>query len=79
MPAMKLFIQVKPNAKQDAWLEEHDGYQKVALKAPATEGKANSALIAFLAKRFNVARSCITIVKGEKTRKKVVVIESWKL
>lgn len=62
-------IKVIPNAKKN---EFKNG--KVYLTAPAVEGKANKALIEFLAEHFDVKKSQITIMKGLKSRTKIIRI-----
>jgi uncharacterized protein (TIGR00251 family) len=66
-------IKVIPNAKQNKLVEE-PGRLKVYLKAPPVDGKANLALVEFLAGHFRVKRSAIKIVRGETGREKVVEI-----
>lgn len=63
-------IKVIPNAKRNAFKNG-----KVYLTAPAVEGKANRALIIFLAEYYDVKRSRIKIIKGMKARNKVIQIE----
>jgi uncharacterized protein YggU (UPF0235/DUF167 family) len=46
----------------------------IALQAPPVEGKANEALVAFLAKLLSVPRSRIAIVHGEHDRFKLIVV-----
>lgn len=70
---MKLNIKVIPNAKQNKLIEE-TGRMKVYLTAPAVEGKANGALIEFLAEHFKIKKSRISIIKGAKSREKVIEI-----
>jgi hypothetical protein len=70
---MKLNIKVIPNAKQNRLVEE-PGRLKVYLTAPAVEGKANEALIEFLAEHFKVKKSKISIIRGLKSREKIVEI-----
>jgi len=48
---------------------------KVYLNAPAADGKANKALLAFLAKYFKVSKGKIEIIKGLKSRNKTIMIE----
>lgn len=69
----RLNIKVIPNAKQNKLVEE-PGRLKVYLTAPPVNGKANKALIAFLAEHFNVKKSAVKIVRGESGREKVVAI-----
>jgi uncharacterized protein (TIGR00251 family) len=73
---MKLSVKVKPNAKKESVRQLPDGSYLVSLKAPASEGKANQALLKLLAKHFGTAPSCITIVSGASSRtKRVEVLE----
>jgi uncharacterized protein (TIGR00251 family) len=71
---MKLTIKVTPGAKKNEFKQEGD-LIKIFLKAPPVEGKANEALIHFLSEHFDVRVSKIEIVKGLKSRQKVVNIE----
>ena len=71
---MRLNIKVIPNAKHNKVVEEA-GRLKVYLIAPAVEGKANKALIDFLAEHFRVKRKQIRLILGEKNREKVVEID----
>ena len=68
---MRLKIKVIPNAKQNKLVDEKGSY-KVYLTAPAIEGKANKALIGFLAESFHVKKKQIVILQGEKSRNKIV-------
>ena len=70
---MKLQIKVIPGAKRNLFKEQGDSI-KVYLTAPALEGRANEALVGFLAEHFGVKSSAIEIVKGLKSRHKVVNI-----
>lgn len=51
-----------------------EGGIRVALTAPPVEGKANKALIAYLAKVLDVPRRTISLERGEKSREKVLRI-----
>ncbi len=70
-----LAIRVTPRARRDEIVEVlPDQTIKVRLTAPPVEGKANEALIEFLAKVLGVARSRIEIVAGATGRDKLVSI-----
>ncbi|HEY4686710.1 MAG TPA: DUF167 domain-containing protein [Candidatus Subteraquimicrobiales bacterium] len=71
---MKIAVNVVPNAKQAGVLEESENNFRVKVDAPPKEGKANKRLIEILAQYFDVAKSKIKIVKGEKSRQKIVEI-----
>ncbi len=47
---------------------------KVSVTAPPADGRANDALLQFLAKEWRVARRDLTIVSGLKSRNKTVHI-----
>ena len=70
----KIKIKVIPNAKKDKVLEEGDLF-KVYVNAPAVDGKANKALIGVLAEHFNILKSGIRIIRGEKSKEKVIEID----
>lgn len=67
-------VKVVANARKEE-VQEFNGGLKVYVKAPAVEGKANQALIEVLANYFNVKKSKIEIVKGEKSKVKRVVVK----
>jgi len=71
---MKIAVKVIPNAKQADVLEESENNFRVKVDAPPKEGKANKRLIEILAQYFDVAKSKVKIVKGEKSRQKIVEI-----
>lgn len=67
-------IKVIPNAKKDEIVETHEGL-KVKTHAPATDGKANKAVINIIAGYLGVKSSQIKIIRGERSRKKVLEID----
>ena len=72
--AIELVVHVVPGAKRTGTAGEHGDALKIRLAAPAVEGKANAALIVFLADAFGVPRRQVTIVRGETSRDKRVRI-----
>jgi uncharacterized protein len=70
-----LSVHVVPNAKSDAVAGEHGDAIKIKLRAPAMEGKANAALIEFLAERLKIPARQIVLVRGQKSRDKIVRID----
>jgi len=74
MPACTLELKTVPNAPRDeiaGWLGDA---LKVKVHAPALEGRANDALLEFLADKLGVHRRDVTLVRGDKSRHKVVRI-----
>jgi uncharacterized protein (TIGR00251 family) len=70
-----LDLHVQPGAARTEFAGKHGERIKVRLAAPAHEGKANDALIEFLAEHYKVPRRNIRITSGLKSRQKRVVID----
>jgi len=70
-----LELHVQPGASRSEFAGWHGDRIKVRLAAPAVEGKANRALVEFLAAHFGVPRRNVRIAAGLKSRQKRVVIE----
>ncbi len=70
-----LHVHVVPNAKIDKVAGEHGNAIKIKLRAPAFEGKANSALISFLADELNISQRAIVLEHGQKSRHKLIRID----
>jgi uncharacterized protein (TIGR00251 family) len=69
-----LDVHVVPRASRSAIAGIHDGKLKVTLDAPPVDGEANAALIAFLAKRLQVPKRDVTLVRGATNRQKTVAL-----
>lgn len=70
---MNVQVTVKPGAKQEKIVESSDGLV-VYLHARAHDGEANTALIKALSGYYGVSKSCIEILRGQKSHQKVVKI-----
>ncbi len=73
-----LAVRAQPGAKKTAIVGvygEGDSAQlKIAVQAPPVEGRANEALIAFLAAAFGLPKSRVEIISGELGRGKVFLL-----
>ena len=69
-----LSLYLQPGAKKTAPAGLHDGALKLRLAAPPVEGKANAALIGWLADWFEVPKNRVRIEQGELSRHKRVRI-----
>ena len=72
---MILELHVQPGAAHSEFAGHHGSRIKVRLAARAVDGKANEALIAFLADHFKVPKRSVRIVSGLKSRQKRVEID----
>lgn len=70
-----LSIRVRPNSSREGIGEVVNEALTIRLNAPAVEGRANEALIRFLSRRLDVAKSKVTIVQGETGRNKLVAVQ----
>jgi uncharacterized protein (TIGR00251 family) len=68
-------VRLKPRAKRNAILDERDGILHVSVAAAPVDGRANVALCKLIAKRAGVARGQVSIIRGERSREKVVRVE----
>lgn len=68
-------ITVKPNSKKGPLVVADGDRLTVFLREKPVDGEANAALIKILSKHFNVAKTRITIKRGNASRKKLVEIE----
>ena len=72
---IRLKVRVTPNARKNEVTACTGDEIRLKVKAPAVDGKANAALIEYLAELTDVPRSKIQIKAGEKARIKVVELE----
>ena len=71
---VQLLLSVMPNAKRTEVDGLHDGALRVRLAAPPIDGRANEALIAWLAKSLGVAKRDVEVLRGGSSRRKQVAI-----
>jgi uncharacterized protein (TIGR00251 family) len=69
-----LSVRVHPGARKNGVTGVHAGAVKIALTAPPVDGKANEALIAFLAEALHLPRARISLVSELTSRTKTVRI-----
>lgn len=74
--AIRLSVQVLPNAKNTEVVGLLDGALKIRLKAQPIEGQANEELIRFIATQIKVPKKQISVVRGIASRLKVVEIKA---
>ena len=67
-----LTLHIQPGAKKTEIAGLHGEALKIRLAAPPVDGKANAALIAFLAKACGVSKSSVELVSGDTSRAKRV-------
>ena len=68
--AIILTIHVQPGAKRSEVAGEYGDALKIRLAAPAVDGRANAALLAFIAQRLGLARSAVELKSDLTSRRK---------
>ena len=71
-----LTVHVQPGARKTEIIGPHGDALKIRLAAPPVDGKANTALIEFIAKRLDVPKSSICLIGGQTSRRKLLEIAS---
>ncbi len=73
-----LAVRAQPGARKTAitgvYGEGETAQLKIAIQAPPIEGRANDALIEFLAKFFSLPRANIVLMSGESSRTKIFLL-----
>ena len=69
---MKYIIKVKPGTSQEKIVEKSEGEFIVYLRAKAHDGEANEALVKLLSKHFKVPKTTIKIIRGAKSKNKII-------
>jgi len=73
---MLVEVKVKPNGKEDRVIKICvPKFLQVEIRAKPENNEANERLLSFLAKRLNLLKENLKIVKGNRERKKLIKIE----
>ncbi len=72
--SLSIALYVQPRAARDGLAGLHEGRLKLRLTTPPVDGKANKAVISFLARLLHLPKSSVTIRTGLQSRSKVVIV-----
>lgn len=72
---MKITVKVKPNARENSIKQVETGIFEVKVSVPPEKGKANQKVIELLSKELKIAKSRISLIKGETSKEKLFIIE----
>jgi uncharacterized protein (TIGR00251 family) len=67
-----LDLHVQPGAKKTEVVGRHGDALKIRLAAPPVDGKANAALVAFIAEKLGAGRTAVELASGQSSRAKRV-------
>lgn len=76
---VRLAVRVMPRSQPTGPAGERDGRLVVRLGAAPVDGEANRALLKALSDLFGVARGAVTILAGETSRNKSVLVSGLSL
>lgn len=69
-----LTLHIQPGAKETAVAGIHGTALKIRLAAPPVDGKANEALLAFVAHVLSIPKRDITLLSGQTSRSKRIEV-----
>ena len=72
---MEISVSIIPNSKEPGIVKISENSYKIKVDAIASKNKANKRLIEILAEHFKVSKSSISIIRGLKSRNKIIRIE----
>jgi uncharacterized protein len=70
----RIAVRLRPGARGDALLGFEDGVLRARVSAPPLDGRANKALCKLIAARVGVPPSRVDVVRGAKSRDKLVAV-----
>jgi uncharacterized protein (TIGR00251 family) len=70
-----LNIKVQPRARKPGLEKVSSGEYKIRVSAPPSKGQANKEVIETLASHFGLPSSRVKIVRGQRSRRKLVLVE----
>ena len=75
MSDARIDVHLRPRASRDELLGLSDGVLYARVSAPPVDGRANESLCRLIASAAGVARSRVTVVRGERSHEKVVQVQ----
>ena len=72
--SVSLSVHVQPKASRTRIAGLHGDALKLCITSPPVDGKANAAVIQFLAKLFKIPKTAVTLASGEASRDKRIIL-----
>lgn len=70
-----LTLHIQPGAKKTEFAGRHGDALKIRLAAPPVDGKANEALVKFVAEALKLPKSAVNLKNGQTSRRKVLEVQ----
>lgn len=74
-----LSIHCKPNSKENSVDYFDPNEIAVSISAPAMENEANEEVVAYFSEIMGARKSEVSLVRGQKSREKVILIKNWEM
>jgi uncharacterized protein (TIGR00251 family) len=69
-----LTLHIQPGARKTEFAGLHGDALKIRLAAPPVDGKANEALVRFVAEALSLPKSAVNLKSGQTSRRKVLEV-----
>jgi uncharacterized protein (TIGR00251 family) len=67
-------VHVQPGAKRSSVAGLHGARLKLRIAAPPVEGRANAAVVGFIAERLGIPRAQVSVARGARSRDKLISV-----
>ncbi len=74
-----LTLHIQPGARKTGFAGLHGDALKIRLAAPPVDGKANEALIKFIAETLRLPKSAVNLKSGQTSRRKLIELTTCSL
>jgi len=71
---VSFWLKVKPRSAREGLAYDSSGELRLELHAPPSEGEANQACVLFFARALRLPQACVSIVSGQRSRRKLIRI-----
>jgi uncharacterized protein len=71
----RLEVRLRPRSHRDELIGWREGVLQARVTAPPLDDKANRALCRLIAARLDVPPSRVSVVRGQKSREKLILVE----
>ena len=75
MAQARIAVRLRPRGHADEVLGLEEGVLQAKVAAPPVDGKANRSLCRLVARQAGVPPSRVTVLRGEKSRDKLLLVE----
>lgn len=71
---VEIDLHVQPGARASSIVGTHGGRWKIAIREAPEDGKANTAIVAFIADKLGLPKRDVSLLRGHKSRQKTILV-----